>query len=76
MAHVPLIFSYRVINIIAPIAMKRMPATSFIIWGGKHLARKAPTNTAKKALVIRAKEVPKNTARRDSLSAERQRAAN
>jgi hypothetical protein len=67
---------YRVISIIAPMTMKRMPATSFIIWGGKHLARKAPNNTAKKALVTRAKEAPKNTANRDWLSAERQRAAN
>jgi hypothetical protein len=60
----------------APMTIKRIPPTSFTIWGGKHRARKAPNNTAKKALVIRAKDVPKNTARRDSLPAERQRAAN
>lgn len=60
----------------APMTMKRMPPTSFTIWGGKHRARKAPNNTANKALVTRAKEAPKNTASRDWLSAERQRAAN
>ena len=60
----------------APMTIKRMPPASFTILGGKHRARKAPNNTAKKALVIRAKEAPKKTASRDWLSAVRQRAAN
>ena len=51
-------------------------ADEFHYMGGKHRARKAPSNTAKKALATRAKEAPKNTASRDWLSAERQRAAN